>query len=456
MSSTTSGLRAPVMRGFPGVNLFRFQRNGVEFMQKLARDYGDVSSFRLGGQHVLFVNHPELVKQVLITNNDCYVKGRVLQRAKRLLGEGLLTSEGEFHKRQRRLAQPAFHRQRIAGYGRVMSDYANRLSESWQDGARLDAGREMNRLTLEIVGKTLFDAEVADESDEIGLAMNDILEMFGYMLLPFAEVLERLPLPAARKFQKARSELDRIIYRIINERRASREDKGDLLSMLMLAHDTEASNESNNQSGMTDEQIRDEALTIFLAGHETTAVWLAWTWHLLTRAPEAERRLHEELDTVLNGRAAQPEDVPKLEYTEKVLLESLRVRPPAYALGRLAIKENRIGEYTVAAKTLVLLSPYVIHHDARYFDCPDEFKPERWTREFRENLPAFAFFPFGGGVRRCIGEGFAWMEATIVLATLAACWRWRAEANTEINLQPRVTLRPKEKMLMRLEKRGGK
>lgn len=434
-------------RVIPGKNLFAFQRDPLKFMLDLTHTYGDISYFKMGGQAVYFINHPDLIRDVLVTHQDAYAKGRALQRAKRLLGEGLLTSENPLHRRQRRLVQPAFHRARITGYGEVMIEYAARFGERWRDGMQIDVAREMNRLTLAIVGKTLFGANTEAEADEVGTALSNLLGMFGYLMLPFSEVLEKLPLPAARRFRQARAQLDAVIYRIINERRASREDAGDLLSMLLLAQDEEAGADSDDtvkgDNRMSDVQIRDEALTLFLAGHETTANWLAFAWYMLATNPEVETRLHEELDRVLDGRLPTPADVPSLVYTEMVLSEVLRVRPPAYAVGRLSIKETTLGEYIVPPGTLVIMSQYVMHHDPRYYDEPDEFRPERWAGDVRGNRPQFAYFPFGGGARRCIGDGFAWTEAILIIATLAARWRMRVAQGFTPELQPRITLRPK-------------
>lgn len=447
MSTSPKLIRPPGTRWvIPGKNLFAFQRDTLKFMSDLARDYGDISYFKMGGQKVYFINHPDLIRDVLVTHQDDYIKGRVLQRAKRLLGEGLLTSENPVYRRQRRLVQPAFHRARIAGYGEVMVEYAANFGARWQDGMQIDIAREMNRLTLTIVGKTLFGANTEAEADEVGAALSNLLGMFGYVMLPFSEVLENLPLPVARRFRQARAQLDAVIYRIINERRASCEDAGDLLSMLLLAQDEEANantDDATHDNRMSDVQIRDEALTLFLAGHETTANWLAFAWYMLAVNPEAERLLHEELDRVLDGRLPTPADVPSLVYTEMVLSEVLRVRPPAYAVGRLSIRETTLGEYTVPPGTLVIMSQYVMHHDARYYDEPDEFRPERWASDARGTRPQFAYFPFGGGARRCIGDGFAWTEAILVLATLAARWRVEVAKDFTPELQPRITLRPK-------------
>ncbi|HVG35953.1 MAG TPA: cytochrome P450, partial [Pyrinomonadaceae bacterium] len=323
-------------RNFLGTHFIAFRRNPINFISRMAREYGDISYFRMGPQDVFFLNHPDYVREVLLTHQQNFTKGRALQRSKRLLGEGLLTSEGDFHRRQRRLAQPAFHRQRMADYGAVMSDYAVRMRDGWRDGETLDIAHEMMRLTLGIVGKTLFDADVEEEADEIRKAMTSLVHLFNAMMLPFSELLEKLPLPQNRRFQRAKERLDTTIYRMIEERRRSGKDRGDLLSMLLDARD-----EEGDGAGMTDRQVRDEALTIFLAGHETTANAMTWTWYLLSEHPEVEAKLHEEIGSVLtDGRPPTFADFPQLRYTEMVLAESMRLYPPAWAIGRLSINEQ--------------------------------------------------------------------------------------------------------------------
>lgn len=436
--------------GSPLFDLLAFRRDPLKFLTRIAREHGDIVPFRMGPQHVLLLNHPDLVRDALVTRADCFHKGRALQRSKRLLGEGLLTSEGEHHRRQRRLAQPAFHRKRIESYGAAMVEYAARDGERWRDGETLDISHEMMRLTLAIVGKTLFDADVESDTDEIGSALTELLELFQMLLLPYSEYLERLPLPANRRFTRARAKLDAVIYRIINERRASGADHGDLLSMLLLAQDEEGASGS-----MTDEQLRDEALTIFLAGHETTANALAWTWYLLSQNPDAEAKLHAELDAVLkDGRLPTVEDLPQLRYTEMVLAESMRLYPPAWVVGRLAVKEYAVGGHVAAEGTLVLISQYVLHRDPRFFPDPLRFDPQRWTPEAKEARPQYAYFPFGGGARRCIGEGFAWMEGTLIIAALARRWRMRLVPAHPVVPHPRMTLRAKHGIRMKMEDRG--
>jgi cytochrome P450 len=274
------------------------------------------------------------------------------------------------------------------------------------------------------------------------------MDLFNTITIPFFELLQKLPLPQLRRFDAARARLDAIIYRLIEQRRLAGEDRGDLLSMLLLAQDTEV-----DGGGMTDEQLRDELMTIFLAGHETTANALTWTWYLLSQNPEAEARLHEEIDRVLAGRVPGFDDVAKLKYTEMVLAESMRLYPPAWALGRLAMEDFEIGGYVVPRKSLVLMSQYVMHRDPRYFAEPFKFKPERWTPEARESRPQFSYFPFGGGPRRCIGEGFAWMEGILLIATIARQWQMRLVPNHPVVLKPVITLRPKHGMRMSLIRR---
>ena len=431
-----------------GGNFRAFRRDALAYLQKAIREHGDVVFFKFGPQKVFFLNNPEHIKDVLVTHHQSFMKGRALQRSKRLLGEGLLTSEGDFHRRQRRLAQPAFHRARMASYGEVMTEYAAVTSARWRDGETLDISQEMMRLTLAIVAKTLFDANVESEADEIGAALTAVMELFDMLLMPFSELLEKLPLPHVRRFKRAKERLDSTIYRIIAERRQSGEDRGDLLSMLLSARD-----EEGDGGQMSDLQVRDEVMTIFLAGHETTANALTWTWYLLSQNPQVEAKLYEEIDAVLQGRPPTVEDMPRLRYTEMVVAESMRLYPPAWAIGRLALVDHEIGGYTIPAKTLVLMSPYATQRDARFFPAPETFDPERWTAEAKESRPAFSYFPFGGGPRRCIGEGFAWMEGILLVSTLAQHWRMRLVPNHPVEPLPVITLRSKYGMKMTLMKR---
>ena len=423
-----------------------FRKDPAGFLEKMARQYGDVVYLPLGRQHIYCISHPDAIRDVLVTHQNKFKKSRMLERARVLLGDGLLTSEGQHHRRQRRLVQPAFHRDRLAGYGAVMVDRAVIVRHQWQPGQSFDALQEMMRLTLAIVAKTLFSTEVDSEADEIGVALTEVFSLFEIILMPFLEVLEKLPLPAVRRFKRARKRLDETIYRLIAERRASGNDAGDLLSMLLLAQDEEGS------GGMTDEQVRDEALTLFLAGHETTADALTWTWYLLSQNPAAEAAFHAELDRVLGGRLPSFQDLPLLRYTESVFAETLRLYPPAWGIGRRALEDYPIGDFVIPARSVVLMSPYVVHRDQRWYSDPLTFRPERWSAE-DPSRPKFAYFPFGGGARVCIGERFAWMEGTLLLATIGQRWRLRLEPGQRVETHARITLRPKYGMRMIADRR---
>jgi cytochrome P450 len=421
--------------------------NPLEFFARIAKTYGDIASYRMAGERLFLVSDPAIIKDVLVTNARNFTKSRGLERTKRLLGNGLLTSEGAFHLRQRRLIQPAFHRDRIAGYAGTMVEYAARMRREWRDGATLDIAREMNRLTLAIVGKTLFDADVEAQAATVGEALTGVIESFWMMMLPFADLLERLPVPKLRRARAARARLDAIIYGLIAERRASGRDRGDLLSMLLSAQD------EDNGEVMTDRQVRDEAMTIFLAGHETTANALTWTWYLLSGAPDVRARLHEEIDRVLDGRLPTVADLPSLGYVERVVTESMRLYPPAWLIGRRAIHEYAIGPYVAPPRAIVVMSPYIVQRDPRYYADPERFDPDRWTPELRASLPRFAYFPFGGGPRQCIGESFAWMELVLIVSTLAQAWELDLAPGHPVETQPLVTLRAKHGMRMTLRRR---
>ena len=429
--------------------IYRPGRNPLAFFTNLARTYGDVAAYRMGGEQLVFVNTPQYVRDVLVTNNRFFIKGRGLQRSKRLLGEGLLTSEDPTHLRQRRLMQPAFHRDRIAAYGETMVAYTARLRDRWRDGDTLDVAQEMMRLTLAIAGKTLFDLDVESQAGDVRVALNAVMESFWLTMLPFADVLERLPVPQLRRAKAARAKLDAIIYAMIAERRAAgTTDRGDLLSMLLLSQD------EDDHATMTDRQVRDEAMTILLAGHETTANALTWTWYLVSTVAEVEARLHEEVDRALQGRLPTVADIPRLPYVERVVTEAMRLYPPAWLIGRRALQDYPIADYVAPARSIFVMSPYVLQRDARYFADPERFDPGRWTPEFRAGLPPFAYFPFGGGPRRCIGDSFAWMELVLVLSTLAQRWQLRLVPGHPVVPQPVVTLRIKNGLKMKVQARA--
>lgn len=447
MTQHAPPLLPPVMpQKFPGHALFAFRQDPIAYL-RAASQYGDVVRLPITRQRMFLVNHPDLIKDIFVTRQKQFKKGRGLERAKKLLGEGLLTSEDPYHLRQRRLIQPAFHRQRIAVYAEQMTGYAAKTSAGWSDGETRDMAEEMLHLALAIVGKTLFNAEVEGEAAEIGGALTEVFALFYTLMLPFADLLERLPIPSVRRFARARARLDATIYRMIDEHRASGEDRGDLLSMLLLARD------EDDGGRMTDEQVRDEALTIFLAGHETTANALAWTWCLLSQNPDSETKFHAELDTVLAGRTPTLDDLPHLPFTRKVLAESLRLYSPAWLVGRRVLSDYRMGEFVLKRGDIVLMAQAVMHTDPRFWENPDCFDPDRWTPEAEAARPKFAYFPFGGGPRICIGEQFAWMEEMLLLAALGQQWKMRLAPGQVVATQPIITLRPKFGLKMVLERR---
>lgn len=435
------------------VNLFFFAlshfrpRDPIRVFQHLARTYGDAAHLKLGRQHVVFLNNPEYIREILVVQNSNFVKERTVQRMKMLVGEGLITSEDPLHRRQRILAQPAFYRQRIAGYADAIVEKAAIVRDRWQAGKQLDVSLEMMHLALDIISKTLFDTDVAAAVEEISQEVNAIMRLYNFLVrVPYAEMLQHYPLPGMRRFRRARERLDAIVYRMIEEHRRSTEDRGDLLSMLLAAR-------YEDGSAMPDRQVRDEVMTIFLAGYETIANALTWTWYLLSQNPESEHWLHEEVDRVLGSRHASYEDVTKLNYAEMVLAEAMRLYPPAWAMGRYALDDFALGPYFMPKGTTVFLCQYVMHRDERYFSDPERFDPDRWTSEARASRPRFSYFPFGAGARQCIGESFAWMEGILMLATIAQRWRPRLAPGHPVQLQPLITLRPKYGMKMILEER---
>lgn len=426
----------------PGAAFLRFRRDPLKFFTDLQRDYGDIATFTFGPQRVYLVSHPDWIEDVLVTSAKKFQKGVALQRAKRLLGEGLLTSEGKQHLKQRRTIQPLFHRQQVQRFAGAMVTHAARWRDSI-DGGTIDMTSEMAGLALSIVGETLFASNVQADTDEVREALDGAVQSFSLAFLPGLELLEHLPLPAFVRLRKARERLDRVILRVIEEQRllAAESDGSplhNLVSMLLAARDPE----NPTEPGMSDQQIRDEAMTIFLAGHETTANAMAWAWFLLAQHPDVERALLDELTRVLNGRTPTVEDVPKLEYTRAVIAESMRLYPPAWTMGRRAVEAHAIGGHTIAPDSLVILSQWVAHRDPRWWNEPERFVPDRWMKsEAAAARPKYSYFPFGGGSRICIGESFAWTEAILLLATIAP--RWSFTLVTAPRLDPRITLRPK-------------
>jgi cytochrome P450 len=416
------------------------------FYTHCAETYGDIVPFRLGFHRLCLVNHPDYIEQV-ITDSKSYAKRTyVLKLLVPVLGNGLLTSEGDFWLRQRRLMQPAFHKQRIAAYGDIMVAYTQRLLDRWQHGETRDLHADMMRLALEIVGKTLFGADVAGDAHDVGDAMEVVMDTFIRRWESVLPLPPSFPTPANLHLKRTMRKLDAIIYRMIAERRQSGAHGNDLLSLLLRARD-------EDDGGMTDLQLRDEAMTLFLAGHETTANALSWTWYLLAQHPEVERELRDELTAVLGGRAPTVADLPRLAYTERVLLEAMRLYPPAYGFGRVARVDTAVGDYRVPRGTTVIMCPWTTHRDQRWFARPLEFRPERWEGDFARLLPRFAYFPFGGGQRQCIGNTFAMMETTLVVATIVPHYHFTLVPGHPVVPRAVVTLRPAQGIRAVLSKR---
>jgi len=433
--------------GYFSGSVTHFRRDQLGFYATCAREYGDVVETRMGPYRILLIYHPDAIEELLVTRSRDFVKSPGVRFLRPLLGDGLLLSEGDTWLRQRRLIQPAFHRQRVAGYGDVMSAFAERQVADWKNGDVIEVHGEMMALTQAIVGKTLFDADVSGDAHEVGQAARVLAEDFGARLASFRLMPYWLPTPRNLRSRRAVRRLDQIIHRIIAERRASGEDRGDLLSMLLHAQD------GDDGSRMTARQVRDEAMTMFLAGHETTAVALSWTWYLLAQHPAAEACLADELRQVLGGRAPAVADLPRLKYAGMAVTESMRLYPPAYAIGRQAARATEIAGHAVASGDIFIAPAGVVHRDRRWFEEPEAFRPERWAGDLAQRLPRFAYFPFGGGPRQCIGNSFAQMEAVLILATIAQRFRLSLVPGQRITPTPYVTLRPEPGIRMLVARR---
>ena len=445
----SKGTRPPGPKGSPIMGVMReFNRDSLGFIERCAHDHGDVVWMRFLYVPALFLYHPNDIEYVLSTNSKNFIKSMSLRSNffQRLVGNGLLTSQGEEWKRQRRLSQPAFHRDRIATYANTMVEYTQRLISAWQEGETRDIHRDMMRLTLEIVVRCLFSAEVSNDVDEVGTTLKELVKPFASQATLKWILNNRLPTPYHFRFHALAEKIDKVIYRIIAERRATSKDEGDLLSMLLAAHDEDGSQ-------MSDRQLRDEVITLFLAGHETTALTLAWAWYLIGKHHEAEEKFHAELDEVLGDREPEVTDLPRLRYTEQIAKESLRLYPPAYGLGREAIDDCEIGGYRIPKGTQVFMFQWATQRDPRFYDEPLEFKPERWTDEFIGRLPKYAYFPFGHGPRACIGASFAMMEIILVLATIGQKFRLELVRDHPVSILPAMSLRPKEGIQVRIERR---
>jgi cytochrome P450 len=422
----------------------------IHLFEHLVKEYGPVAHYRIGPEDIVFVNDPELIREVLIVKNDNFIKERTVQRSKMLLGDGMITAEGAKHREQRRIAQPLFHRRRITAYAETMVSETIRAREQWRDSGQIDVSQHMMALSLEIVSQTFFGAKLGREVHEITTAINQIMDLYHFLVvLPAAEALVNFPMPQMRRFRRARGRLDAVVQRILENRLRSDGEHWDLLSMMLEGAGV---SELSDLTPAVASSLRDQVITIFLAGYETVANAMTWTWYLLSQNPEAEARMHAEVDAVLGGREAAVEDVPQLKYTEMVMAESMRLYPPAWAMGRKALKDFELGPYFLPRGTTMLMSQWIAHRSPEYFPDPLHFDPER----FRPDAPPrakFSYFPFGAGPRQCIGESYAWMEGVLILATISQKWRLRLVPGHRVKPQPLITLRSKYGMKMTVESR---
>lgn len=422
----------------------------IRLFEHLVNEYGPVAHYRIGREDIVFLNDPELIREVLVVQNENFVKERTVQRTKMLLGEGMITAEGDKHWMQRRTAQPAFHRRRISTYGDTIVSETVALRERWQSGSQIDVAQDMIALALEIVSQTLFGAKLGREVREIATAINQIMNLYHFMVvLPAAEALVNFPIPQMRRFRRAKARLDAVVRRMIETRLRSDQSHQDLLDMMLESACVSTASDLTTDKA---EYLRDQIITIFLAGYETTANAMTWTWYLLSQNPDAEASMHEEIDRVLGGRVPTTEDVPRLKYVESVMAESMRLYPPAWAMGRKALDDFELGPYFLPKGTTILISQWIAHRNPEHWPDPLRFDPSRFAPH-APMRPKFAYFPFGAGARQCIGESFAWMEGVLILSTIAQKWRLRLVPGHRVKPQPLITLRPKYGMKVTLEAR---
>jgi cytochrome P450 len=414
------------------------------FFEQCFREHGDAAYFSVARRRSMLLSHPDDIERVLVTDNRRFIKNYALIFLRPLLGRGLLLNEGQSWLRQRRLIQPAFSRPRVEGYAPAMAECTEELLSDWRSGQTLDIAQAMMQLTMSIAGRTLLGVDVGGRFKEVAdcldNVMYDFLARFGAAIpLPFwIPTLRNLRLKATIR------RLDAILQNLIDERRAAGAKGDDFLSMLLRARDEE------DGTGISDRQIRDEVMTMFLAGHETTANALAWTWYLLGMHPLVQAKVRAEVRDTLGDRPPGVPDIPRLVYCEQVIREAMRLYPPAYVIGRRPIDDITIGGHFIPQGTNVLMSQWVVHRDPRWFDRPLEFQPDRWTAEFLAGLPKYAYFPFGGGPRVCIGNSFAMFEATLVLALIAQRFSVELVQPGPVRVRPAVTLRPRDPIEVRL------
>ena len=432
-----------------------FRQNATGYLTECAKRYGDIVHYRAINRHVYQINHPALIEDFFLKDAAKHHRGLVIKRSVAVLGQGLLTSEEPLHMRQRRLAQPAFHRGRIAGYAETIGQQAIAMTARWEASETRDVREDMLAIALRIVGKCLFDLNVESDADvkKISSAVDAFMGFLPLAFLPFSETIQKLPIPTMKRIRKGIAELDELIYGMIAQRRADSTDRGDLLSMLMAAVDTEAV--SGEAATMSDTQLHDECVTVLLAGHETTANALSFAMWLMAKHPEVQRRVADEAQAVLGGRAPVAEDYARLKYTTQVFAETLRLYPPVWVTARTCNEPYEIAGYKIAKGSVLIAPQFVVHRDEQWFADPLRFDPSRFAEETKSSRPRYAFFPFAGGSRQCIGEGLAWMEGVFVLAVVAQDWNLKlpAAAAEEIAYDPAISLRPKSGVRLVLERR---
>ena len=420
-------------------------RDPLRYLTRAARRYGDIVHLAIAHRHDFLLNHPDYVRAILLDQDG--MRRSVHRPLQRILGRGLLTSRGNIHKRQRALLQPVFQKHCMVALGEMMTKEIARWSDRWSEGATVEMTNEMTRLSISIAGKTLFNVDLEFKEIEFREALITVFAATRFNnLLLVSKVLERLPLPANRRFRRAAQRLDKFIYKMIADRHARPTYQPDLLSVLVRMNE-------KSPKKMTDQKIRDQILTFFLAGHETIATALTWTWYLLAENPDVTEKLHVELREVLNGRLPEVSDLENLTYAKMIFAESMRLYPPIWIIGRHALCDVNINGYFIPKGSYIHVSPFLMHRHPRYFPDPERFEPERWTAEAIAARPRFSYFPFGGGGSQCIGEGFAWTQALLIIATLASRWRMRLVAGHRIELEPQITLRSRYGMPMILERR---
>lgn len=473
-------------------NFHNLINNPLETLTDIFNKYGEVSHFKVGRQHIYLINNPTYIEKILIYNHKNFKKGKRLQTAKRLLGEGLVTSEGKRHDNQRKNIHPLFLPKKITRYGKIMIDECQAMCSEWRDQSIIDIHKEMMKVTLRIICKSILDYNLdSKEVQQFSKAFEISKEYIKRLQSPIGHVLDHVPiLPKVAESRDAVRTIDSIVYRLISEKKKRIQNNNsktgeDLLTLLLQAQNSiEKDRENNSQNRyalsnfknkeekriitadheeiMDDDQIKDNVLTMLLAGHETTANALTWTYYLVSQHPQIEKRIHEEIDSVISHskenenkiiKTPNIEDLSKFNFIEKVIRESLRIYPPVWSIGRIVEDDYQIGKYIVPKGSSIIMSQYVMHHDNRFYKDPNTFNPDRWTDEFKRSIPRFSYFPFGGGIRGCIGESFAWQEAVLLMATISSNFTMNLVSNQKVKMNPGITLNPKKGIKMKISKR---